>query len=302
MSKRVVSLLPSATELLVALGATDWLVGRSHECDWPESVTDRPMLTAQRTVATESADIDAQVRAALQGGDSLYTLDTEQLTSLAPDVILTQDLCEVCSIDLATVRGVARTMSPPPEVVSLDPKSLGDVLDDLLKVGAALGLEARAQAVRAELWARVEAVSGPQGDAAPTVAFIEWMSPLFVGGHWTPEIIERAGGRHPLNPAGAKSIVVTPDALVSLAPDFLLCAPCGYRLDQTRAEWETLTAIPGWETIPAVQSGRVALADGNALFNRPGPRLVDALEQVAQWLQTGEIPDVPEWSAPPTSG
>ena len=126
------------------------------------------------------------------------------------------------------------------------------------------------------------------------------MAPIFVGGHWTPEIIERAGGRHPLNSAGSKSIVVTPEALVALAPDFLLCAPCGYRLDQTRAEWETLTALPGWETIPAVQSGRVALADGNALFNRPGPRLVDALEQVAHWLETGEIPDVAEWSAPPS--
>ena len=299
--KRVVSLLPSATELLVAIGAEDWLVGRSHECDWPESICDRPALTAQRTEATASADIDAQVRAALQENDSLYTLDIEALRALRPEVILTQDLCEVCSIDLKTVRGAARTMSPRPEVVSLDPKTLSEVLDDLLKVGQALGLEHAAQVARDALWARVERASKTARPDAPTVAFIEWMAPIFVGGHWTPELIERAGGAHPLNPAGAKSVVITPEALMDSAPDYLVCAPCGYTLEQTLREWETMTALPGWDALPAVKAGRVLLADGNALFNRPGPRLVDALEALSLWLETGEVPEAPEWMAPPES-
>ena len=299
--KRVVSLLPSAPELLVAIGAEDWLVGRSHECDWPESIRDRPALTGQRTEATASAEIDAQVRAALQEGDSLYTLDIEALRALRPEVILTQDLCEVCSIDLKTVRGAARTMSPQPEVVSLDPKTLSEVLDDLLKVGQALGLERAAQEARDALWARVEGATKAARPDAPSVAFIEWMAPIFVGGHWTPELIERAGGAHPLNPQGAKSVVITPEALMASAPDYLVCAPCGYTLEQTLREWETMTELPGWDALPAVKAGRVLLADGNALFNRPGPRLVDALEALSRWLETGEVPDAPEWMVPPSA-
>ena len=276
------------------------MVGRSHECDWPESLSELPMLTAQRTKASESAEIDAEVRAALKEGTSLYTLESDTLIALAPDIIVTQDLCDVCSIDLATVRGAARRMEPQPEVLSLDPKSLEEVLDDLLKVGRALGIDQRAEEVHQDLWRRVEAATRAPGQNPPKVAFIEWMDPIFVGGHWTPQLIERAGGLHPLNPAGAKSIVVSPQDVVDLAPDYLVCAPCGYRLEQTCAEWETLTRIDGWESIPAVKHGRVALADGNALFNRPGPRLVDALEALSSWLEQDIIPERAEWMAPPT--
>ena len=285
---RVVSLLPSATELLDAVGAASMLVGRSHECDAPDSVQDRPVLTGQRTDATTSADIDAQVREALASDDSasLYTLDVEQLRALRPDVILTQDLCEVCSIDLNTVRGVAATMSPAPRIVSLDPKRIEDVFDDVLTVGDAVGCEAAAHRamvhLRDRFWSAADMVT-PFVDG-PVVAFLEWMDPIFVGGHWTPGLIERAGGRHPLNPEGAKSRRVEPDELVASAPERLIICPCGYDLAAIRRELTTLTEASWWDALPAVRERAVVLVDGNQLFNRPGPRLVEAFRWLVGWI------------------
>ncbi|MFK7960458.1 MAG: ABC transporter substrate-binding protein [Phycisphaerales bacterium] len=310
-SPRVVSLLPSATEALCAIGAGDLLVGRSHECDFPGGLEHLPVLTGQRTHATTSAAIDAEVRAVRDAAEaeiaaeadadagegpspaaSLYTLDVEQLRSLQPDVILTQDLCDVCSIDLRTVRGVAATLDPSPEIVSLNPASLEDVLDDLLTVGAAVDRAAEAHTAMVRLreswWSAIDYVN-PYVDG-PEVAFLEWLDPIFVGGHWTPQLITLAGASHSLNAAGGKSITVTPDALVASAPQRLILCPCGWSIAETRRDLAAVTGTDWWNELPAVREQAVVIVDGNQMFNRPGPRLVDALRWLVGWLN--DRPDV----------
>lgn len=301
---RVVSLLPSATEIVALLGGAPRLVGRSHECDFPPGLDRIPILTAQRTPLGTPAEIDSAVRDSLREGSSLYTLDETTLRSLRPDVILTQDLCEVCSIDPRTVQRVADSMSPRPQVVSLNPTTVEGVLDDVIRVGHALGLddEARTKAVdlRERLFTAGEYVH-PFADG-PSLAFLEWTDPLFGAGHWTVQMIERAGARHPLNPtvprptAGAaagpqnaertagKSTRLTPEALIASRPELLVVCPCGFGLTATRAAARELSNAPWWRDLPAVRAGRVAVVDGNQMFNRPGPRLVDAFEWLVGWM------------------
>ncbi len=295
---RIVSLLPSATEIACLVGAHDDLVGRSHECDFPPTLADVPVLTGQRTAATTSADIDRQVRDALQDRDgdetadrSLYTLDVDLLRDLEPDVILTQDLCEVCSIDLNTVRGVAASMPTPPEIISLNPATLEDVFDDVLRVAAALGRETAGEQAMVDLRGRYWTTRDYVNPyiPGPEVAFLEWMDPLFIGGHWTPQLIDAAGGRHSLNGAGAKSKQIAPEDLIEVMPDRLIICPCGYDLDAIRRELPAMTKQPWWPMLPAVMDGAVHLVDGNQMFNRPGPRLIDAF----QWL-VSVINDRPE--------
>jgi len=286
---RVVSLLPSATELLCAIpGGAAMLVGRSHECDFPISITDRPVLTSQRTHGGTSAEIDQQVRDALAGSGaaSLYRLDEQSLRELRPDVILTQDLCDVCSIDLNTVRRVAESMSPRPTIVSLNPARIEDVFDDLLKVGIAVGLEPLSNAAMVELrgqyWSAIDYVNPYL--PGPEVAFLEWMDPLFAGGHWTPQLIEAAGGRHSLNLVGSKSRQVSAEDLIESMPDRLIICPCGFDIATIRRELPALQAQRWWPLLPAVQSGHIAIVDGNQMFNRPGPRLVDAFRWLVGWI------------------
>lgn len=276
---RVVSLLPAATEMLDALGAGDLLVGRSHECDHPPQVLALPALTAQRIdSATGSAAIDAAVRRHLASGEGLYLLDGARLAALKPDLILTQDLCEVCSIDLRSVERLAASLDPRPRVLTFNPTCLEDVFDDLLRLGEAIGRSAAAEqavvALRERYYSARDHVNAYE--AGPVVAFLEWLDPLFVGGHWTPQLIEAAGGRHPLNAPGRPSRVITPDELAACDPDHLIIAPCGAGLEWTRRELEPLRRAEWWRRLRAVREKRVALVDGNRMFNRPGPRLVDA--------------------------
>ncbi len=325
---RVVSLLPSATEIVLALtgpeGLTDHgnvrLVGRSHECDWPDTAALRAVLvlTAAKTTFTTSAAVDAAVREHLATGQSLYSLDAALLESLRPDVIVTQDLCEVCSIDLNTVRSVVAGMERRPAIVSLNPQTFEGVLDDLDVVGRAVGLERRAMEVTVALRERAyraEEYVNPYADA-PSVAFLEWTYPLFVGGHWTPQMVERAGGAHPLNPsvpvagAGAaagpigqtlrragKSIRIGVEALVGSKPEYVVVCPCGLTLEQAWKETHVLAGQAWWSGLPAVKNGRVAVVDGNQMFNRPGPRLVDGLEFLVGFLNGREdvIPEGFPW-------
>jgi len=267
------------------------LIGRSHECDFPLGIDHIPILTGQRTPhfgsTASSLEIDRSVRDAVHAGESLYTLDVDRLRALKPDVILTQDLCEVCSIDLPTVQRVAHEMDPAPKVISLDPKSVWGVLDDLLLVGAAVGLEREAEAAMVELrdawWTAVDFVN--PFEEGPEVLFLEWMNPTFVGGHWTPELIHAAGARHSLNAAGSKSRVATAEEIVASAPDRVIICPCGLPLAAIEAELPALTAQRWWGVLPAtLDRGRVALVDGNQMFNRPGPRLVDAFRWMVGWL------------------
>ena len=295
MTLRVVSVLPSATEMLCLIGGEHLLVGRSHEDNFPQSITHLPILTGQRTTFTTAAQVDAEVSAALAEGESLYTLDAAVLRELRPDVILTQDICKVCAIDLETVERLAARMDPSPRVVSLNPNSLEDVLENLIELGEAVGREVEAHAAKANLEARLRTVdqavatarSGAGAHVAPhSVAFIEWPDPIYVGGHWTPQLIVRAGGLHPLNPphapgsAAPKSFPVEPKSLVESEPSLMILAPCGLTLDATAREAERLREHAWWCGLDPVKRGRVVIVDGDAMFNRPGPRLVDALE----WL------------------
>jgi iron complex transport system substrate-binding protein len=314
---RVVSLLPSATELLCAAGGAKFLVGRSHECDFPASITHLPVLTRARThplLTTDllnpapltPAQIDAQVRAALgdpAGPQSLYELFTDRLAALRPDVILTQDLCEVCSIDLATVRAVAQTLPHPPEIVSLNPATVEGVLDDLMRVAQSIGTEPETRGTVAQLRERLFAAGEFVNafDDGPVLAFLEWTDPLFCAGHWTVQLIERAGARHPFNPtrpkddAGAAvgpqsgerragSLRMSEELLIAAKPQRLIICPCGVDLATTRVQTAQLAERSWWNDLPAVRTGHVALVDGNQMFNRPGPRLVDAYEWLVGWL------------------
>jgi iron complex transport system substrate-binding protein len=301
---RVVTLLPSATEIVCLIGGEGMLVGRSHECDFPPGL-EVPVLTRQRIDTQASpAEIDAAVRSSLAGGSSLYTIDAELLGRLNPDVILTQDLCEVCSIDLSTVRTIATGLHSEPRILSLNPATVEDVLDDVLRVGAVLGLEERAREavvrLRERMYRAADYVS-PYLDG-PCAVVLEWTDPLFVAGHWTPQLVERAGARHPLNPtvavagAGAavgpqqaarkagKSIRIPAEALVGVQPERLVIAPCGVPLAQVREQAKRLTGEAWWADLPAVRLGQVALVDGNQMFSRPGPRLVDAYEWLVGWM------------------
>lgn len=298
---RVVSLLPSATEILCAIGAADLLVGRSHECDHPPEILDRPVLTRARTGGGTSAEIDAEVRAALAegAGASLYALDGDALRALRPDVILTQDLCAVCSIDLGTVRAIAAALDPSPTILSLDPASVAGVLDDVLRVGEAVGRRDAGHAamvrLRERYWTAVDYVNAFVD--GPTTLVLEWLDPIFVAGHWTPAMVEHAGGRPLLAEAGAASRQVGFDEVVAAAPERIIVAPCGFDLDRTRAEWRALAERDGWRELAAVRSGRVVLMDGNALLSRPGPRLVEVFRWLVAWLN-----DRPEVTAEGMAG
>lgn len=290
---RVVSLLPSATELLASAVDRETLarilVGRSHECDFPQGLHDVPVLTKSRTHGGASAAIDAEVSAALASGTSLYELDERLLSELAPDVILTQSLCDVCSIDLRTVNRIAENLPKKPIVVNLDPKSVFDVFDDLLRVGEACGFAAHAEsamvALRARYWSAVDYVNPYV--PGPEMLFLEWCDPLFCGGHWTPALIEAAGARHALNVAGAKSRRISPEEILESAPERVVVCPCGFDLARVRQEYAALTKTNWWPLLPAVleaRPGAIALVDGNQMFNRPGPRLVDAFEWLVAWI------------------
>ena len=284
---RVVSLLPSATETLCHIGGGDLLVGRSHECDHPAGLTELPVLTSQRTHGTTSLEIDQEVRDTLDTQNSLYKLDVELLEELKPDVILTQDLCDVCSIDLAAVRAAAAGFAKTPRIVNLDPKTIFDVFDDLLKVGEAVDLKNRSEhamvALRARYWEAVDFVN-PYA-SQEEILFLEWADPPFVGGHWTPGLIEAAGGRHSLNQEGKPSRQVAAEDLIEVLPDRVIVCPCGFDLERSAAEIEVLEGTPWWSLLPAVQEGKIAIVDGSAMFNRPGPRLVDAFRWLVAWLQ-----------------
>lgn len=285
---RTVSLLPSSTEIACAVGAADSLIGRSHECDFPAGVAALPVLTAPRIdVEAASGAIDREVKQLVEQGLSLYHVDAERLRELAPEVILTQTLCEVCAVtpqDLA--RAVGSWTGVPPTIVSLAPNRLEDVWADVLRVGQALGHEQRAQRFVAELRRRVEQLTGRAGKLTPRprVACIEWIEPLMAAGHWMPELVARAGGENLFGRAGEPSPWLGWEELREADPDVLLLLPCGFGIERTRHELGPLVAQTGWAGLRAVRAGRVYLLEGNHYFNRPGPRLVESLEILCEVL------------------
>ncbi|WDO04789.1 cobalamin-binding protein [Streptomyces murinus] len=285
---RIVSLLPAATDIVAALGLSAGLVGRTHECDWPpREVAEVPVVTGaelDQAVLT-SREISDAVGGSAHSGSSLYTLDTEALAALRPDVVLTQDLCAVCAVSYERVSRAVRLLDGDTRVLSLEPRTLDDVLDCLVTVGELLDVRERALRLRAELRARLDRLrDSVAGLDRPRVAAIEWLDPLWPAGHWVPEQITAAGGEPLLAVPGEHTEPVSWSAVRAARPDVLLVLPCGFPPERTLREAELLTTLPGWPELPAVRSGRVWVLDGPSYYNRPGPRVVRGAEVLAHVL------------------
>jgi iron complex transport system substrate-binding protein len=289
---RVVSLIASATEIVCALGFERDLVGRSHECDFPESVQALPVCTAPKfPVDGSSAEIDRRVKETLQQAVSVYDVDADLLRRLQPEVIVTQAQCEVCAVSLKDVeRAVCGWVGAQPRVVSLNPNCLADVWEDTRHVAEALGVPGRGEELIRQLLGRMDAVTqAVKGLPRPTVACLEWLDPLMAAGNWMPELVERAGGVNLFGEAGKHSPWMTWEQLQARDPEVIVALPCGFDLARTRHEMAALTARPDWPALQAVRAGRVYATDGNQFFNRPGPRLVESLEILAEVLHSGAM-------------
>jgi iron complex transport system substrate-binding protein len=279
---RVVSLLPSGTEIVAALGALDCIVGITHECDHPPEVARVQRVTSsavERDAA--SAEIDGAVRELSASGSPVFTLYTDAIVRLAPDVILTQTLCDVCAVSEGDVRIVSEAMERPPRILSLVGTTLDAVWEDVRAVGAAIGRSAEAEALLGQIAARMRRVHETLKAAKaprPRVAVIEWMEPLYLAGHWTPELVRRAGGIDVLAQPGDHSVSIPLEQVREAEPELLLFAPCGFDLARSEREARALLATPEWEWARGRQAWAI---DGNALTSRPGPRLADAVEVIA---------------------
>jgi iron complex transport system substrate-binding protein len=288
---RICSLLPSATEILFALGLGDSVVGVTHECDFPpEAATKPPLIRPRVDPQAMPAELDRQVTKLVERGENIYSVDAELLRSISPDLIVTQDLCHVCAAspdDLAT----ALTRLPKrPRVLSLTPHSLAEVWDDIRRVGEATGRKREAQALAITLEQRVAAIEmkATQVATRPRVLCLEWLDPFYVGGHWVPEMVAKAGGQDVLGHAGELSFRVTPGQIAESRSEVIVLMPCGYSLERTVAGWSRLTPPDSWNVLPAIRDHRVFAVDANSYFSRPGPRLADGVAILAEIFHPGE--------------
>lgn len=285
---RIVSLIASATEIVCALGFEQELVAISHECDFPESIRRLPACTEPKfPVNGSSAEIDRQVKLTLQDSLSVYRVDEGLLRTLRPDVIVTQSQCEVCAVSERDVlAALGDWPGKPPQIVALKPDCLDDVWNDIRRVADALGAADRGKRLVADLQARMKAIATKAGacEPKPTVACIEWIDPLMASGNWMPELVAMAGGRNLFGAAGKHAPWLDYEQLRMADPDIILVLPCGFDLPRTEKEMYALEQRPGWPELRAVREGRVFVTDGNAFFNRPGPRLVESLEILAEVL------------------
>ncbi len=278
---RIASLVPSATEMLFALGLGERVVAVTHECDYPAEARALPKLT--RSVIPEglsAGEIDAAVKERVGAGLSLYTLDEERLAELGPDLIVTQAVCEVCAVSYEDVLKVAARLPSEPRVLQQDPSTLVEVMEDLIRLGEAARVEDAAHELRAELEGRLVSVrAAVSGAPAPRVIALEWLDPPFVGGHWVPEMISIAGGEDIAGPPGLKSPEVGWGALSALNPDVVIAMPCGWYVEESRAQ-----ALEHWDRLEALGAKRMYAVDAASTFSRPGPRLVDGVELLAHIL------------------
>jgi len=283
---RIASLVPSATEMLFALGLGGDVVAVTHECDYPPAARELPHLTA--TVLPDglsAGEIDAVVKSVVGEGKALYSLDEERLGELAPDLIVTQAICDVCAVSFEDVVEVAARLPTRARVVQQDPASLEEVLEDIARLGEAAGIEARALVLRDELEARLAAVrAAVSGAPTPRVIALEWLDPPFVGGHWIPEMVALAGGVDVAGPAGAKSPEVDWKALAALDPDLVVVMPCGMYAEESRREAETHRG-----RIESLGADRVFAVDAASTYSRPGPRLVEGTELLAHLLHPDRV-------------
>jgi iron complex transport system substrate-binding protein len=294
---RIVSLLPAATDIVVALGAGDRLAAVTHECDMPPELGAVPVITRSTLSAAglTSRAIDAHVNAAAHGGSSLYVLDQEALARLDPDVILTQELCEVCAISYTQVAGAVHRLRVAaqgvPKVVSLEPHTLGEVLDGIQVVGDVIGATDRAAAVVKDLRGRLDDVARRAAGAPRLRVFaMEWLDPPYTAGHWVPEMVATAGGRDDLATAGAYSHPIDWSAVTAYDPDVIVLMPCSFDLARTLAEFAALPRPDGWDRLRAVEAGRVYAADSGRYFSRSGPALVDGVEILGEIFHPERFP------------
>lgn len=291
---RIVSLLPSATEIVCALGYADQLVGRSHECDHPAAVSDLPVCSRPRIrTDTSSSEIDRSVKSIVSRGLSVYEIDEDTLRALAPDYIVTQTQCEVCAVSERDVEvAVKEWLDDQCEIVSLNPNRLEDVWADIIRVATALGNRRNGEDVVAALRERMSKIQSrvAEREETPRVAVIEWIEPLMAGGNWMPELVEMAGGENLFGEAGKHSPWMELDQLRDADPDVVVVSPCGFDLQRTRDEMQPLIENPTWRALGAVGKGQVYLTDGHHFFNRPGPRLVESLEILTEVLHPARSP------------
>ena len=292
---RIVSLVPSATEMLFALGVGDEVVAVTHECDYPVEALDLPRVTRDVIGPGLAADeIDAAVRALTAEGNAIYELDEPALRALAPDLIVTQALCAVCAVAFDDVKAIAERLDPQPQVLSLDPTTLGEVLADLRTLARAVGAEEAGAALIADAAARIDLVQAAMAGAEPVaVAALEWLDPVFVAGHWTPGLIEYAGGFDVLGLPGEKSEQVSWEQVAAASPRVVVAMPCGY--DAERAQEE---AYNYGDELAELGAERVVAVDASAYFSRPGPRLIDGLELLAHILHPALASAVPVTAEP----
>lgn len=292
---RIVSLLPAATEIAAALGLMDQIVGVSHECDFPEQASQRPRVTQcpVHDAGLMSAQVDEWVRRALRENGIIYTIDEHLLRKLQPDIILTQKLCDVCAVGYGTVAKLAQTLPGPPRIVNLEPTSLADIFGDIRRVADACDARERAETLIVDLSGRVENVC----ERAATIPdrrrcfLMEWVDPPFCSGHWGPELVEIAGGDDPLGRKHQPSAQIEWQQVLDARPEIMVLALCGYDIDRARRDYELLRRFPGFDSIPAADSGQVYVVNASAYFARPGPRIVDSLEILAGILHASQFPE-----------
>ncbi len=308
---KIVSLLPSATEIVYALGLGDQLAAVTHECDFPPEASRKPVIT--RSILPHglgSGEIDEAVRGQLDQSHSLYTIDRALLAEIGPDLILTQQLCDVCAVSYNDVLETVRSLPlPSPRVLNLEPNSVEDVLDTIRLVGLATGREAAADRVLAGLRGRIASIRerAEQAQTRPRTVLLEWIEPLFGGGHWDPELVEIAGGVDAIGRMHEPSTQVSWEAIQDFAPEVIVIAQCGFGVERSAQDMPTLEALPGYADLPAVRDRRVYVVNGSDYFSRPGPRLVDSLEMLASLLHPhlfGPIQTSPaqvvQWGLPPS--
>lgn len=291
---RICSLLPSATEIVYALGLGDQLYGVSHECDYPPEAAAKPTLI--RSVFDQSSlsslEIDHAVMKRLRSGEGVYTIDLDLLRQAEPDLILTQELCDVCAVPYSEVKRAVGQLSGQPRLLPLSPSLLGDVLQDISRVGEATGREEQAGFLVRRLRERIDRVTARTATAAerPATFCLEWADPLYVAGHWIPEMVEVAGGIDGLGMKGKPSVRIEWERVVGYTPEVVILMPCGFDVERAVREMPLLTRLPGWSDLPAVQRGQVYAVNATAYFSRSGPRLVDGLELLAKILHPELFP------------
>jgi len=297
---RIVSLLPSATEIVCAIGLADELVGVTHECDYPPEVAGIPIMT--RSVhdlgSATSREINRMVTASVHGGSSLYELDEAALAAAEPDLILTQELCRVCAVSYREVNEVARAIDADITVVSLEPTSIEGIFNTITTVGAMTEAEDGAVDLVETLRERLSTIEGAvqarrdAGGRSPRVVALEWLDPPFAAGHWVPEQVRRAGGWEVLGADGDRSVQSSWAAVLEVDPEMLLLMPCGFHLAETQAEWARTPRPAGYEEMTAVRRGQVFALDGSAYFSRPGPRVIDGIELLAEIFDPATFVDI----------